>query len=76
MKDRATERRQPEEVFITNKEAAELLKVSLPTLRKYVQIGMIPHYRIGRQLRFKKSEVIDAITITPVSAFNMEEMDV
>ena len=43
--------------YITRKEASELLKMSLPTLSLYCKKGLIPSYRIGSNIRFKKSEI-------------------
>jgi excisionase family DNA binding protein len=43
--------------YITRKEAAQLLKISLPTLSKYGKQGRIPSYRIGGNIRLKKSDI-------------------
>jgi excisionase family DNA binding protein len=48
--------------LVTRKEAAELLGISLPTLHEYTTNGMIPAYRLGSRVRFKKSEVLDCLT--------------
>jgi excisionase family DNA binding protein len=45
------------EEYITRKEAAQILKVSLVTLHKYTTTGLVPAYRICRQIRLKESEV-------------------
>lgn len=65
MKDKASVSNPANEEFITSQEAAKLLKISIPTLRKYTQDGIIPHYRIGRRLLYMKHEVIAAINSTP-----------
>ncbi|MEP0984941.1 helix-turn-helix domain-containing protein [Ekhidna sp.] len=47
--------------LISRKEVAKFLKVSLPTLTKYVKNGTIPAHRIGNRILFKKQEVIDSL---------------
>lgn len=47
--------------FITTNEAIKILGVSKPTLHKWKTEGLIPFYRISSRIRFKKSEIIDAI---------------
>ena len=39
--------------WLTIKEASARLKVSVPTLRKYIRMGVLPHYRQGRIVRLK-----------------------
>ena len=41
-----------QEEYLTCKQAAKLLQLSLPTLH-----GIIPSYRLGRNIRYKKSEI-------------------
>lgn len=48
--------------LIDKKEAAKILGVSVPTIDNYRRNGNIPSYRIGASVRFKKSEVIKAMT--------------
>jgi excisionase family DNA binding protein len=43
--------------FITRRECCALLKMSLPTLSLYCKKGLIPCYRIGSSIRFKKNEI-------------------
>lgn len=43
--------------FIGARQAASILKISLPTLRKYTHQSRILSYRIGRTVRYKKDEV-------------------
>ena len=50
------------ELYITRKETAEMLRVTLPTLHKYTVAGLIPAYRMGRKIRFKRHEVQQALT--------------
>jgi excisionase family DNA binding protein len=51
------------EVIFTKKEAAAFLKVSLPTLRKYINSADIPCYRVGQNLRFKKGDLIKSLKL-------------
>jgi len=50
----------PDEL-VTRKEAAQLLGVSLPTLHDYTARGIIPGYRIGTRVRYKKGEILDCL---------------
>jgi excisionase family DNA binding protein len=50
----------PEE-FISRKEAATILKVSLPTLGEWSKAGIIKSYRIATRVRYKRKEVIQAL---------------
>ena len=47
--------------FITTNKAIKILGVSKPTLHKWKTGGLIPFHRIGSRIRFKKSEVIEAV---------------
>lgn len=49
------------DLYLTSKETAKMLHMSLTTLSKYCKSGLIPSYRIGRNIRFKKSEIDDLI---------------
>lgn len=48
--------------LITRKEAADTLRVTLPTLHSYTLEGKIKGYRIGRRVLYKKEEVAQAVT--------------
>lgn len=43
--------------LITMKQLSEATRISPRTLRRYVQKGTLPHYRIGKLVRFKACEV-------------------
>lgn len=47
--------------LISRYDASKLLKVSLPTLTKYVKQGRIPAHRIGNRILFKKNEIIESL---------------
>ena len=49
-----------QEVFLTRKEAADFLKISLPTLDKWTRLGEIKSYKVVNQIRYKKQELGEA----------------
>jgi len=46
-----------DDVLMTLKEVAKYLKISVHTIYKMVEYGRMPATRLGRQLRFRKSDV-------------------
>lgn len=48
--------------FLTRKQTADLLQISLPTLHQYTKGGLITSYRIGNKVRYKNSDVKNALT--------------
>ena len=50
-----------EEILLTRAETAELLSISLVTLWKYTKNNLFPAYRIGSKVRYKKSEILQAL---------------
>jgi len=49
------------EGWVDQKAAAEHLKISRRTLYDWMQKGVIPHVRLGRGVRFKLSDVDEAM---------------
>lgn len=49
------------------REAAELLKVSERTLIRLVVAGKVPHNRVGVQVRFLRSELLDWLRTSEVA---------
>jgi excisionase family DNA binding protein len=43
--------------WLTIEEAAKYLKLSIPAIRKYISNGKLKHYRNGRIIRIKKSDL-------------------
>jgi len=43
--------------FISTKLACAILKVSAPTLRRFVREGHVPAYRVRSVIRYKRNEV-------------------
>lgn len=56
-----TQASKEDEVLLTREDSAEMLSVSLVTLWKYTKEGIIPAYRIGTKVRYKKSEILLAL---------------
>ena len=52
---------QPTTEFITRQETCKILGVSLPTLNEWTKQGLIVGYRISSRVRYKKSEILDAL---------------
>jgi excisionase family DNA binding protein len=50
-----------DEEILTIREVADLLKLHPKTVNKFALAGKLPGYRIGRQWRFRKSEVLSAL---------------
>ena len=53
-----------DEEFITSTETAKILGVSKVTLHHWRKEELIKFYRIGTRIRFKKSEVLEALQTT------------
>ena len=51
---------QPGEMF-TAKELEQVLKISVKTIYRYVQQGLIPYVRIQSNVRFPKREILEWI---------------
>ena len=49
------------ETLLTREETAKLLSVSLVTLWDWTKKDIIPAYRIGNKVRYKKSEVLKSL---------------
>jgi len=43
--------------YITRNEAAELLKITLPTLNRYTQLGIVKGFRIGTRILYKLEDI-------------------
>lgn len=49
------------DVLLSREETSKLLSVSLVTLWDWTRKDIIPAYRIGNKVRYKKSEVLSAL---------------
>lgn len=54
------QREEPSE-YITRKEVADTLKITLPTLRDWTRLGWLKSYKIGTRVLYKRNEVEAAI---------------
>lgn len=43
--------------YLSRKEAAELLKITLPTLYDWTKLGWLKSYRIGHRILYKEREI-------------------
>ena len=59
----------PQDELLTRQQAAERLKISLPTLNELTKSGKLIGYRIGNRLRYKTNEVNSALTKIKTSNF-------
>ncbi len=50
-----------EEKLLTREETAQMLKVSLVTLWDWTKKDVLPAYRIGYKVRYKKNEVLASL---------------
>ena len=51
------------DVLLSRKEVAKLLKVSLVTVSKYQRAGKLPYSKLGRNIYFKKGDIMKALEI-------------
>ncbi|MDP4285555.1 MAG: helix-turn-helix domain-containing protein [Bacteroidota bacterium] len=54
--------KQDQSKFISRKEVAKLLKISLPTLNDWTKSGLLNSYRIGTRVLYKPDEVEQSLT--------------
>lgn len=47
--------------FLSRKEAAELLSVSLTTLNDWSKSGIVASYKLGSRVRYRMSDIQDAL---------------
>ena len=47
--------------WLTRKEVAEMLKISLVTLNEWTKKGVLTSYRIGNRVRYKSHEVEESL---------------
>lgn len=58
----ANQQTQPDlDVLLTREETSKMLSVSLVTLWDWTRKDLIPAYRIGNKVRYKKSEILSAL---------------
>lgn len=52
-----------EDSFITRKETADLLHISLTTLDTYTKQGLLVRYKVGHRVLYKKSEITASLGV-------------
>ena len=45
------------ETYLTAKEVAEMVRLTVQTIRRYTMRNQIPFHKINRAVRYKKSEI-------------------
>jgi excisionase family DNA binding protein len=58
------EQQEKADELLTRQETANILKVSLVTLWDWTKKDVLPAYRIGYKVRYKKSEVLESLKKT------------
>ena len=56
-----SETKEPDEIYLSQREAAGFLRISMPTLISWKKARKIPFYQHGRKVLYKKSEVLEAL---------------
>lgn len=46
---------------LTRNEVVDLLKISLPTLQRYTQLGVIKGFRIGTRILYKSEDIEESL---------------
>ena len=49
--------------LLSKGQAAQLLRVSLPTFSKMVKVGRIKPYKVGRRFKYKKNQILSSLNI-------------
>jgi len=55
-------------IFLSRAQVGQFFNVHPHTVDKYAKDGLFPKYKIGRHVRFKYSEVLNAIVSSNTSA--------
>jgi excisionase family DNA binding protein len=58
---KANDTPQDPDELVTRKQAAIILGLSLPTLHDYTVRGIVPAYRLGSRVRFKKGDLLNCL---------------
>jgi excisionase family DNA binding protein len=51
--------------YLSRKEVAKLLKITLPTLHDWTKLGYLKSYKIGTRVLYKQCEVIETLENIP-----------
>ena len=58
--------------YLTRKEVAEKLRITLVTVDKYTKAGIIKAYRIGGQIRYKAAEIDKSFEVVKTAKYKRE----
>ena len=53
---------EPDNDYLSRKETCKILGISLPTLNDDAKRRLVPSYRIGARIRYKKEEVLKSLS--------------
>jgi excisionase family DNA binding protein len=56
--------------YLTRLEACKALKISLPTLSRYSELGLIPAKRIGNRILYSEEDLKEALKEIPTNKFS------
>ena len=63
---------EPSTTLLTAEEAAQLLRCSIPSIRRFARNGALPHIRYSRRLYFRRADLLafiaDHLTLAVVKA--------
>ena len=51
--------------YLSRKEVAKLLKITLPTLHDWTKVGILKSYKIGTRVLYKENEVKETLEKVP-----------
>lgn len=61
MKQLETPRVENSALILSRTEAAKFLGITLPTLHKYTQNGILKGYRLGTMVKYKRSDLLNSL---------------
>lgn len=67
-------KRNDTESYLTRKEVAQKLKISLPTLNQLTKSGILTSYRIGGRVLYNEHEVLTSLVKIKTNKFNKRSM--
>jgi len=62
------------EIYLTRKELANLLRITLPTLNNYTKQNIIQGHRIGRRVLYKKNEVEGMLQVINSTKYKRKDL--
>lgn len=65
-----------EERMLTTEEACKIAKVSRPTLHRWKKAGLVPYVKIGKNVRYKHSDLIETLNKSCVNGRQVTGKDI